>query len=237
MRGFRGGHLSGQAEKLGHSVNHGIAAGIDKSRGAVNAPIKGAAQHVISSYKQVLRSASPAQALYPVGESIPQGVGVGITQGTGAATASAASSAGAITGAMGDALGQASSGAIGVASNLGLKVGFVYGQSMVDGTVRVLQKSKLQAEGLPKGISPEAMRNLAGTGLVNAGSGAQTWRNDPGAPTTVTFGAGSQPVQVTVNLDGQQLHQQIYDVADSRAEIHIDTALRQLASTVSAQRG
>jgi len=74
------------------------------------------------------------------------------------------------------------------------------------------------------------MSNLAGTGLLRAGSGASTWKPGTGGVGVVTLAGASTPVvQQTIHVfvDGQELHSTSKIVAESLVE----ETLNQLGNT------
>lgn len=120
----------------------------------------------------------------------------------------------------------------GVASNRGLMVGYVYGESIATGANEIIQKSLLQGISEPRIDSPRAKAFLGAMGLLGpAGSGAQIWK-DLGV-TLGSEGASSQPQQINnvveVYMDGQQL--------DARIVSRIDDFAEGLSNEVAGARG
>lgn len=90
-------------------------------------------------------------------------------------------------------------------SDAGLQTGYTYVQGFSDGVSREIQKSATMALGEPDNLSSRAMLNLAGTGLLRAGSGASTTKTYSGGPSVVTLPAPTPAPPQTITLQVQHL--------------------------------
>jgi len=136
------------------------------------------------------------------------GLALGLTGG-----ASVAASAGA---GVASAVQSATAGPM---SDAGLMVGYAWAQNVETGISTQIKKSDYQSLGEPSGLGQAGMLGLAKTGLLKAGSGAQSYKTPGNAPGVVTLApasggsGGTQTVVVNHNFDlGGQVVQAVTEI-------------------------
>lgn len=199
-----------QASGLGEEVSAGFGQGVQNNAGAAVNPIGNVARAQKKRYTDDWDIHSPSGVAAGYGVNIMQGLGGGISASQSLAVG---------------ALSVATSAMQAPMSDFGLKVGYAYGQSIVDGSTRVMEKAQLKALGQPKDLSKAAMSELAMAGMLRGGSGASTWKTPSGAPGTIVLQLPEQHVQI-----GDQV---IATIADRQIELAFDAA----TSTYQTLRG
>src|SRR5207245_568827 len=117
----------------------------------------------VHGYKRKDEQSSPSAVWAGMGGNSVAGLAGGITGGTGMVVGA--------VGGMSDAMHAAG----GQLSDRGLVVGYSWAQNVITGVSTQIKKADYQALGLPQ-LGQAAMAGLAATGLLSAGSGAQSWK-------------------------------------------------------------
>jgi len=175
---------------------------------------------VQSAHKKTHGISSPATVWAADGMNLAAGVGVGVTAGTSVAVGAVGGMSNAV-----QAAGQ-------YLSNQGLMVGYSWAQNVVTGVQQQIKNSDYQALGLPK-LNQAAEMALAATGLLSAGSGAESYKTPGNAPGLVVLpaasGGGNQTITFKHELDFNGVMQTI------ATEVTLDH-LGQVTDAISRQQ-
>jgi len=205
------GDLRAQFSKAGQNSVQGLSqsmtAHIPKVQ-AAGAAIAGAGH---AGYKKKDRQASPsAEWAAMAGNSVAGAVGA-MNAGGPALAAAGASMAGSMQAA-----------AIGPMSDAGLMVGYAYATNVTTGVATQIKKADYQSQGLPSGIGQAGMMGLAKTRLLNAGSGAQSYKTPGNAPGLVVLPAATPPPPQVITINHNfDISGQMYRVATEVSMDHM----------------
>jgi hypothetical protein len=166
-------------------LTQGMTAHVGKAA-AAGATVAGAAQ---GGHAKKEKSRSPSQVWAEMGGNSVAGLVQGMNAGGPVVAAAGAGMAGVVQAA-----------AIGPMSDAGLMVGYAYSQNLLTGAQTVIKKADYQSLGLPSGIGQAAMAGLAKTGLLSAGSGAQSYKTPGNTPGFVVLPAASQSTPQVVEV-------------------------------------
>jgi hypothetical protein len=83
-------------------------------------------------------------------------------------------------------------------SDAGLMVGYAWAQNVETGISTQIKKADYQSLGLPSGLGQAGLLGLAATGLLKAGSGAQSYKTPGNAPGVVTLASASSSAKPQV---------------------------------------
>jgi hypothetical protein len=172
------------------------------------------ADNVTDTVKKKHGVSSPSTVFQGIGSDLMSGLSLGVAGGSGS-----------VSSGISDAIG---GGVMGIASNTGLQVGYVYGESVVTGVTSVLKSADYQQVALPQIGSQLATAALGTAGLLPpSGSGGSIPNNQ-----TVTLSGGTpaqQPITLNVMLDGQPFRE--------LTVTSINAALNALADSIPQQVG
>jgi len=178
----------------GLAMAQGVTVGLAKGTPGTQAGVAQFSKAVQGQHKKSHGIASPSTVFAGDGMNMAAGVGVGFAAGTPGVAASMSSAAG----TMSDVVG-------GYLSDRGLMAGYAWAQNMVTGVNTEIKKADYQAMGIPK-LAAEATRGLAATGLLTAGSGAQSYKTPGNGPGMVTLApassssGGDQTITINHNI-------------------------------------
>lgn len=204
------------AEAAGRDTTAGFGKGIKENEAAAVDPMGNVTRRQKKKYTDDWEINSPSAVAAGYSADVVAGFGLGLTANAGVAA-----------GAMGDVTGAVA----GVASDGGLKIGYTWGTSFVDGVARMVQRNLLQVAAPPSIESPAAKAALARMGLWGpAGGGASVWKTP-----MVSMGGG--PGSLTNNLDlrvylGDEL---VMSRTALQTEQQIGEAFEEFASTFVVQ--
>jgi hypothetical protein len=186
--------LEGMFHQAGHDSVQGLTAGMTAHVSKVQAAGGNLAGAGHAGYKKKDKQSSPSAEWAGIGGNSVAGLGVGFTAGVPGVVSAMSSAAG----TMSDVVG-------GYLSDRGLMAGYAWAQNMVTGVNTEIKKADYQAMGIPK-LAAEATRGLAATGLLTAGSGAQSYKTPGNAPGMVTLApassssGGDQTITINHNI-------------------------------------
>jgi hypothetical protein len=136
----------------------------------------------------------------------------------------------ALIGGFGSGVIAAANGVLPIAESTGLKVGLVWGRSVVSGADSVITKADFMASELPKIDSALAKTALGTAGLLgSAGSGAMINKAPVVTTDTTTGTPALPPIHNHFYVDGKELR---FIAADQ-----VNTAMNDLVSSISRQSG
>lgn len=196
--------LPGLMNQAGQNSAQGLTQGMAAHMPKIQAAGASAAGAAHGGYKKKDKQSSPsAEWAAMAGNSIAGAVG-GMNAGIPALAAAGAGAAGAMQ--------AATSGPM---ADSGLMVGFAWAQNVETGVSMQIKKADYRSLGLPQ-LGQSAMAGLAATGLLRAGSGAQSYKT-PGNTSgvvTLTPASGSSGGNQTITLQHQiDVGGQIHEIA------------------------
>lgn len=200
---------------VGASIGAGVAQGVTTTITVTDTVIRKHVTRIIDEYEGGLDAHSPARNLFPVGRSIPQGVGVGLASATGSATAGIAGMAQAMTD---------------VANDASLPMGYSFARNVVSGAQEVFKTANLQPVGSPNLGNERVTAGLGSAGLLGpAVGGASIYKSlattfDGGTlsssiASAVAAAVSGQPIHLTLNVDGQFVDKKIVNAQDRLVEM------------------
>ena len=202
------GDLRAQFAQHGQAIPQGVAVGIKKGTPAAQNQISQMANSVQTQHKKDNGISSPSTVYAADGVNMAAGVGVGFAAGT----------AGAVS-AMTDAAAQMSNAIAGPLNNQGLMLGYSYATNVVNGATAVLKTANFQAASNANIANQQAAAAVGAIGLLGTGSGSSVYKTPSVAMTggvaaqteqmvsALAAAIQSQPIQMSVSLDGQPFHQ------------------------------
>jgi len=157
-------------QQIGQALPQGMASGIQQNSGQANQAGNNLGQGVQDSLKKNLDISSPSGVAATIGAQTVQG----------------------LQGGIGDAMSGSSSAIQGIASNSGLQVGYVYGESVTSGALSVIQSANFATAAVSGIGSALAQTALGAAGMLGpAGPGGEIYKTPavtipPDATSTVT---------------------------------------------------
>jgi hypothetical protein len=191
-----GKDLNGHMHKAGQASAQGLSQGMTAHVGKVQAAGSHLAGAGHAGYKKKDKQHSPsAEWAGMAGNSVAGAVG-GMSAGIPALAAAGAGAAAAMQAAT-----------AGPMADAGLMVGYTWAQNVETGVSTQIKKADYQSLGIPAGLGQAGLLGLAKTGLLSAGSGAQSYKTPGNAPGVVSLPA-PQPVTIVMQpqhvvIDGQ----------------------------------
>lgn len=177
--------LPGMFNKAGQNSAQGLSQGMSAHVGKIQASGAALAGAGHAGYKKKDKQSSPSAEWAAIaGNSVAGAVG-GLNAGVPALAAAGAEMAGSVQAAGNDRM---------------LMVGYAWGENIATGVQTVMKKADYQSLGLPSGIGQAGMVGLAKTGLLSAGSGAQSYKTPGNTPGFVVLPAASQSTPQVVEV-------------------------------------